>query len=64
MRIIFFLDLGTPVRFRRMRGLNGLGEKACERHSVLGMKGTQRVPLSGPIIFSTVPLLTRGDMGL
>lgn len=38
MRVIFLSDLGIPVSFRRVRGLNDLGEKACVGTSVLGMK--------------------------
>lgn len=65
MRVIFLLDLGTPVSFRGVRGLNDMGQKACVGTSVLGMKGeTGGVTLSEPIMCSTLPLLTRGDMDI
>lgn len=39
MGVIFLPGLGIPVSFRRVGGLNDLGEKACVGTTVLGMKG-------------------------
>lgn len=42
VRVIFFLDLGRLISFRRVRVLNGLREKVCVCFSVLGMRGRDR----------------------